>query len=321
MTTGTGIKSLWKEPTLHFVLIGALLFGADHYFTLQQDDPRQIIIDPERVAWLVEVFKEGQGRAPTQDEIDDLIVKWSQNEVFYREARALGLDQGDEMMRSRLILKMRNILFNRLMDEPPEEQDLRDWFELNRERYDVPVRYTFEQYPIPAESIDTAQTVAQVLLDGEVPSDLQQNLRAYPRRPVKNMDALFGVEGRETLLAASIGEWVPVQSSSSWHMARVTQEHPPIPAEFEDVRSKVVRDFKDIYNDMQLTEMAAEIADKYQMHLQFDDADIEQILASAASYEPGVTTADSRSLKARAGVSRAAEEDALEDALDQSEEG
>lgn len=304
MHTSNRWLTLLREPLIQFLIIGAGLFAADHYFTLQRDDPTQIFVDADRLAWLVEVYQQGQGRLPERAEIDSLIVKWSQNEIFYREARAMGLDQGDEMMRSRLILKMRNILFNRIVQEPPGDDELRQWFELNREKYDVPPRYTFEQFPLADihNEADVRQ-LAEELADKSVPEQFASSLREYPRRPATNIQTLFGEAGRGALVAAPVGHWLALRSQQSWHLARVTELHPSIPADFETVKSGVSKEFQEISADLQLVEMASEIAYKYQLHREFDDADLEKILADASNYTPAKTTAESRTMKARAGAS------------------
>jgi hypothetical protein len=98
----------------------------------------------------------------------------------------MGLDQGDEMMRSRLILKIRSILFNRIVKETPDEDELRKWFELNRAKYDVPPRYTFEQFPlVNIQDESEAKRLAEELTDKPAPELFVSNLRNYQRRPVK----------------------------------------------------------------------------------------------------------------------------------------
>jgi hypothetical protein len=293
-----------REPLIQFLMIGAILFAANHYFTVQRDDPRQIFIDPERVSWLVDVFQQGQGRLPTQKEVDELIGKWTQNEIFYREAQALGLDQGDEMMRSRLILKMRNILLNRVAADAPKEEELKQWFELNRADFDIPPRYTFEQFPLhDIDSAEDADRLAQTLIDQQPPSEYANNLRSYPRRPASNIESLFGEKGRNALLAAPLGHWSAVQTKHSWHLARITENHPAIPAEFDSVRVRVAQNFKKIAIDLELAEMASEIADKYQLHVDYDKSDLQQIMARAEeNFTPEKLSATSRTAKARAGI-------------------
>ena len=100
---------LVREPLVHFLCAGALLFGgyallhpelvardASHRIELTRDDLRQIA-----VAWLA------QGRpAPIPEEMRSLVESKVREEILYREALALGLDQGDTIVKRRLAQKM-----------------------------------------------------------------------------------------------------------------------------------------------------------------------------------------------------------------------
>lgn len=299
------MASILQEPLVQFLIVGCLLFAADTYISVNREDPNLIIVDDKRLEKLIDIFRQGQGRLPNQEEVDSLIVKWTQNEIFYREALALNLDDGDEMMRSRLILKMRNILFNRVMETPPAEEQLQEWFELNRSQYDIPTRYSFEQFPLDGvTNLEQAKALAnQVNQQGPSTENLGM-IRQYPRRPRTNLQSLFGVEGAKILVDGELNSWLPVRSQTSWHLARVYEISPPVPAQFESVRSKVVRAYKKAASGLQVSEMVDDISSKYQIYLDFDNQGVDTLLAAAAAQKNSDSpiSADSRNLKARAGV-------------------
>lgn len=304
------LSSTLREPLMQFLAIGVLLFTADRLVILQRDNPYEIIIDSKEVARLVEVFTEGQGRPPSEEEVDKLLVTWSQNEIFYREARAMGLDRGDDMMRSRLILKMRNVIFNRVIEHPPEERELRNWFELNRQNYDVPERYTIERLPLPAvEDVADARLLSTQFNEQGLPKEQSTAVRQYPRRSRDNLETLFTAANTAALLDAPPGQWVPIQASGSWSLLRVSASHAGIPATFETAKAQAAKDFGKAASGLQVSEMADEVAKKYRVHLELEDQDLQTILADAANYEQAEITAQSRSLKARAGVAGSVDPD------------
>jgi hypothetical protein len=181
--------SWWREPLLHFVALGLLIFAVDHFASPASGDPRMITVDKEIETNLVSLFEEGQGRAPTDRELDRLIHRWLQNEVLYREALALGLDKGDEMIRERLILKMRMVVLNNVVVDPPSEKDLRQWFERNRSRYDLPRRFDFVQFQVAdanADDPNLAQDLASGMIDGVVPGRKARKRRRKFHVPVAN---------------------------------------------------------------------------------------------------------------------------------------
>ncbi|HEY5738330.1 MAG TPA: peptidyl-prolyl cis-trans isomerase, partial [Gammaproteobacteria bacterium] len=105
------IKTLWREPLLHFLLIGATLFV---YYNLTADNveapPKRIHVERGQVEQLAANFRRTWSRPPTAQELDALVEGYVREEVFYREALAMGLDRDDPMVRRRLRMKLEFML-------------------------------------------------------------------------------------------------------------------------------------------------------------------------------------------------------------------
>jgi hypothetical protein len=139
------------EPLLHFLILGALLFAADHFIVGRADDPRTIVVDAGVDAQAIQVFKAARGRAPDKEELYALRRVWLDNEVLYREGLALGVDKGDPAIRERVIFKALSVVDANLKAPPFDEKVLREWFEANRAKYDEPARYTFQEAVLAGE--------------------------------------------------------------------------------------------------------------------------------------------------------------------------
>ena len=100
---------------------------------LTADDLQQI-----GIAW------EAQGRAtPSALEMRALIEARVREEILYREALALGLDQNDAIVRRRLAQKMESLFEDVAQLRETTTDELRMWFAANRERFTLPARITF----------------------------------------------------------------------------------------------------------------------------------------------------------------------------------
>src|SRR5258705_14010547 len=87
---------------------------------------RLIEVTPDVRQSVVDVFKlKHEGREPTADELAPIIDGWILNEITYREALAQGLDKGDEMIRERIMQKMRLLIFGSLNVDSPTDAELR----------------------------------------------------------------------------------------------------------------------------------------------------------------------------------------------------
>jgi hypothetical protein len=100
---------LLREPLFHFLIAGALLFAG--YEWLNRGKPQSEALEPVRIGegearWLRETFASQWRRQPTADEFNGLLATLVNEEVLAREARALGLDQDDTIVRRRLAQKL-----------------------------------------------------------------------------------------------------------------------------------------------------------------------------------------------------------------------
>jgi len=127
-----------REPLLHFIVLGAVLFAVDHIIAGRADDPYTITVDASVDQRAREAFKQQHGRDPNAQELHALRRPWLDNEVLYREGIAMQLDKGDPAIRDRVIFKMLGLIEAGLKTPTFDEQTLRDWFEKNRARYDQP---------------------------------------------------------------------------------------------------------------------------------------------------------------------------------------
>ena len=101
------MKRFFKEPLVHFLLLGAALFVVFGLFGKSTGGlPGTIVITQGQIASIASGFTSTWERAPTQEELDGLIEDRVREEIYCREAMALGLDKDDTIIRRRLRQKM-----------------------------------------------------------------------------------------------------------------------------------------------------------------------------------------------------------------------
>jgi hypothetical protein len=211
---------------------------------------------------LVRKFVEGRGRGPTPEEYEKLVALWTKNEVMYREALSLGLDKGDEMIRSRIILKMRNLVYGNIVIREPDPGELQAWLEAHRERYELPRRFDLEQVELGAG--DDAAAVLSATRDADaVPAAYADQLRRCRGRSRAAVAATFGDDFAEALARAARGEWVLLDSEDGRHLARVTAVHEAVPATLESRRGRIEADWRDAQAQLSVMDQLAEIRSRY----------------------------------------------------------
>ena len=253
----------WREPLLHFVLIGAALFGVDHLVNGAADDGGTIVVDAAVDQEALKVFKEARGREPNADELYALRRAWLDNEVLYREGLALQMDQGDKAIKDRVIFKALSMINAGLKLPPVDDAKLRAWFEANRVKYDQPARYDFQEAVIAGDSSEAAAQAFAAALNAGKTGDTQAGLRVFQGRPHANIVQSYGPEFATELEAAPVGQWQALRHGDGWRVMRLEAIAKAQPASFEPLRGVVLQDWTDSVAADQRTAAVRTLAKKY----------------------------------------------------------
>jgi hypothetical protein len=237
---------LLKEPLLHFLLLGSLIFAIHAAVSPSVSKDKLIEVPPEVRQSTIELFESTNQRKPTSEELARLLDVWILNEITYREALAQGLDKGDEMIRERIMQKMRLLVFGNVTVNEPTEAELRQWFEARREGYDIPDILSFFELPISGpEDEAEAKSILRQIEAGDEPEEVRLRAHIFANRPRKSLEAAFGEPFVEQLTALPIGRWHMLQSPAGWHIVRFDSIMPGRAVPLDEVETQVISDWKD----------------------------------------------------------------------------
>lgn len=258
----TGVRWL-REPLLHFVLIGAVLFGSDHLANGAADDNRTIVVDAAVDSEAIKIFKDARGREPNADELYALRRVWLDNEVLYREGLALQMDKGDKAIKDRVVFKALSMVNAGLKRPPIDDDKLRAWFEANRAKYDEPARFDFQEAVIAGDLSEAAVRAFAAALEAGKPGDTQAGLRVFQGRPHANIVQSYGAEFAAELAAAPVGQWRAMRDGDGWRVIRLEAIASAKPASFDALRGVVLQDWTDSVMAEQRTAAVRTMARKY----------------------------------------------------------
>lgn len=245
------LRRLLREPLLHFLLIGALLFVV---FALRQQPETQssnrIVVDAGQVEQLAAQFRRTWMRPPTQQELEGLTESLVRDEVYYREALALGLDKDDPVMRRRMRQKL-EFIFEDLTAETPTDEQLATYLEENTDYFRIEPRVSFQQlYLNPDQHLDPAAEARELLAGLEAgakpaesgdPSLLPADMTLASTSEIART---FGREFADELSGMQPGGWAgPVYSGLGLHVVRVTEREEGRLPELAEVRPIVEREW------------------------------------------------------------------------------
>lgn len=254
MTLGEQIRGLVREPLVHFLAAGLIVFMIASWRGGAVDPAdRTITIDEDRVTWLVSQFEQTWQRSPSPAEIDQLIRDYVKEEVYYREALRMGLDQDDPVIRRRLRSKMEFLASSQVESTPASEADLQAWLKAHQAQYAEGTRYSFDQ--IYLGSADDPQlkakaaTLKRALAAGKDWRGLGQTISLPAQMTQADATAIgneFGEDFAAALPRVTPGGWQgPIQSGFGAHLVRITQLVPGRVPPLSAVRQRVENDWRE----------------------------------------------------------------------------
>jgi parvulin-like peptidyl-prolyl isomerase len=264
---------LLREPLLHFAIAGAVLFGA--YAGLNRARPASATEDPIRIGdgeirWLQETFAGQWHRAPTSTEMEGLVATLVEEELLAREARTLGLDQHDTVVRRRLAQKLTFLVEDTARIADPLEGELRRFYDAHADLYQTKPRVTFSHVFFSPErrrqaDADAVAALIQLAAAGaSVEGDPMLFDDRYADVDEPTVLRLFGADFARAVLAMTPGTWNgPVRSSYGLHLVRVTDIRPAEPRGFEVVRDAVSNDWRRERERNTKAAYLAKLRDKY----------------------------------------------------------
>jgi hypothetical protein len=247
---------LLREPLLHFLVLGGLLFFAFHLVNKRPSgDTKKIVVTLGEIQHLEDTFTRAHQRPPTDEELTGLVRDFVREEVYYREALALGLDRDDAPIRQRLRQKMEFISEDVAALTEPTDDQLRSYLSKHPDEFRVDLQFTFTQvYLDPARHGRHLDTDAQQLLarlnelgpraDLSTIGDpflLDPNYQGVSARDVARD---FGEKFAVAVGKLPVGKWRgPVESGLGMHLVYVNKRTDGRIPQLSEVREAVRREW------------------------------------------------------------------------------
>ncbi len=245
---------LLREPFFHFLVLGAGLFVLFRLAGGEAEEaPDRIVITETDQEQIAGAFRFQWQRDPTPEELENLIEGHIREEILYREALALGLDDNDTIVRRRMMQKVEFLMGDLIALEEPPDSLLEAYRKEHAEAYRVDPRMTFDQVFINPEKHDDGVSAAGLLRDRlsqspeAEPSDHGDPFmlpNTYHSRSRTEIERYFGAEFAESLMRTGTGVWSgPITSSYGLHVVRVRERAPGREPDLTEIRERVVADY------------------------------------------------------------------------------
>jgi peptidyl-prolyl cis-trans isomerase C len=255
----SSIRRWLREPLLHFLAIGLAVFAVYRAISPEPDrregsnriEVTEADLDQLAIAWRAQ-----WRRPPTPEEMRGLLEAKIREEMLYREALALGLEKGDTIVMRRLAQKMEFLAEDVAAVREPQIDELRAWFEKNRERFALPALMSFRHLYFSFDqrherARDDAVRSLEMLVGKSADAPETENLADpfmyqdyYGDRLPEQVAGEFGSKFAEALFELKPGAWRgPIESGFGWHLIWIDSMTPGRVPAFEDVEALAKSDW------------------------------------------------------------------------------
>ncbi len=244
------MKNLLREPLVHFLALGAVLFLVAGWKGGSGSGSTRIVVTRGEIEHLTAGFERTWQRPPTDAELKGLVDEFVKEEIAAREASAMGLDRDDTVVRRRLRQK-----FEFLAEEdaagPPSDAELKAYLEKHADEFRPEPRLAFRQVYLNATKrgaaapSDAARLLDRLRRAGasaatQALGDATLLPESQTLAPLGDVVRYFGRDFAEKVDALPAGRWEgPVASPFGLHLVLVTERTAPALPTLDEVRPRV----------------------------------------------------------------------------------
>lgn len=276
------IGSVLREPLLHFLSIGLLLFVLFDKVAPPSDEGTRITVDRATITALTTQFEAVWSRPPTRDERNGLVDTYVRDEILYREGVALGLLEEDPVIKRRVRQKLDVLIEEEDEAGAPGDAELSAYLSSNAEKFRMPPVLSFDQVLFdPADygdGLDSALQASIEALNGGAAPESQGKSSMLPVHvealPLDRVARDFGEDFGNALDTAPVGQWLgPIRSGFGVHLVRIAERKPGYVPALDEARQAVTREWESDRRNATSAANYARLRKQYDVVIEGEDAE------------------------------------------------
>jgi len=279
------VRELLKEPLLHFLILGALIFAAYGWIQRDQQSADEIVVTRSQQEHLVNMFSRTWQRPPIPQEYQGLLRDFIREEIAYREGAAMGLEQGDMIVRRRMRQKLELLTDKIVSFAEPTDADLQQYLDNYPDSFRLEPHLDLRQVYISLDKRSTdadayaiemlEQLRNQPEVDWKAMGDSLPLPTEFDDARLGNLGRQFGSQFAASLLQLEQGEWTgPVHSGYGLHLVKIDNLTPARDPGLDEVRARVKIEWLNQRRRNATDELYQGLAEKYTIDIEplFEEA-------------------------------------------------
>ena len=274
-------ESLWKEPLLHFILIGIVLFVIHSLTNTNSfNSGTTILIDDDDVNRLITQYKQVWNEDPSNTTIKKLIEEYINSEMIYNEALSMNLDHNDEIIKRRLKQKYEFLVSDLATIYEPKEEELEEFYLNNKDKFQSDKSFSFSQYyfnpDIRKNPVADAKSFLRIktnnISNESTNTDATHLNKTFFNVSQQQIRSDFGLEFSQQLQAISTLGWHgPIQSGYGIHAIEMLTIKSDSLRNFADVKESVGTAFDEKLIDEYNKSIKQKLTENYTVNYKLDE--------------------------------------------------
>ena len=252
------MKRMLKEPLIHFLLLGGLIFVLYGFLNRNNENPESntIIIQDSDVLRLTKAYQQSWNKTPDAATLKDLIENEIESEMLYREALRLNLDHNDEIIRRRLKQKYEFLVKDLAVSSAPTDAELEAFYKENPSNYQSSERLSFHQIyfspDLRSNPLEDAKAFYEKIktksieeIEVSKSGDAFHLQHYYANRDFASTRQVFGKDFANAIFEKPQMGWLtPVASGYGIHLVYISNITKGEVIAFETVKEEVLQDWQ-----------------------------------------------------------------------------
>lgn len=272
-------KRVLSDPLLHFLVVGAALYLLAPLVGNKESSKDEITITAAGQKHLADLFELTWQRTPAADELKNLVQEHIKEEIYYREALALGLDENDTIVRRRMRQKLEFMQEDLSSTVQPTEVQLKEYFIANNGKYTTGYIISLTQMVVSSKRLEAdaleIRHAFKKLIEGQEANTLSRSSLLPVKMNLetkKSISNTFGSDFTEQIIKlgnGDTGKWGgPIYSGFGTHMVNVSLIQNPKPLTFAQARNKVSVDYMQSQREKSASNYYRNLRDQYRITIE-----------------------------------------------------
>jgi hypothetical protein len=289
------MRTILKDPLLHFLFFGAIIYMVSTFFVGGEQNQQAIIVSKGQIQHLETLYKKTRQRAPSAEELKGLVDAHILEQAAYLEGVRLGLDRDDIVVKRRLRQKLDFIAEESVSRPEASDEQLSEYLRAHADQFRLDPTLTFRQIYLDkktfGESLNQQSSEILAALKNNPEQDISglgnRSVFAsrYPSKSSFELIRLLGKQFTDSVITLEPGSWQgPIRSSYGLHLVYIESKQVGRLPELADIRGDVLQEWNNVLREKTVKAYYQQLLSRFNISIEWPEQQ------ASATTETGVLT-------------------------------